>query len=95
MGNTPAIKEYLTRDPLSAKSQVTADGKKSMMVQPKAFRSAHVAKFQKHLLRQIGGKLLVIWDGSPIHRSNVIKDCLASGAMDRISLDRPQPMVQK
>ncbi|MDP6453741.1 MAG: transposase [SAR202 cluster bacterium] len=88
VGSTPIIREYLTRDHLSAINGITPDGKLSMMVQPEAFRSAQVVKFLKHLLRQIGGKLLVIWDGSPIHRSNVIKDYLASGAMDRIHLER-------
>ena len=42
MGNTPIIKEYLSRDHLSAISGITPDGKLSMMVQPKAFKSAHV-----------------------------------------------------
>jgi hypothetical protein len=31
------------------------------------------------LLRKIPGKLLVIWDGAPIHRSRVVKDFLSAG----------------
>ena len=46
-----------------------------------------------HLSRRISGKLLVIWDGSPIHRARVIGDFLkrehgqrsASGTLTRIS----------
>lgn len=86
VGNTLIIKEYLSRDHLSAKSGITADGKLSMMVQ--AFRSPDVVRFIKHLLRHIAGKLLVIWDGSPIHRSRVIKEYLASENEGRIHLER-------
>ena len=37
---------------------------------------------------QIQQPLLIIWDGSPIHRSQVIKDFLAGGAAKRIHLER-------
>ena len=59
-----------------------------MMAQPKAFRSPDVVKFLKHLLRHIAGKPLVIWDGSPIHRSNIIKEYMASESQGRIHLER-------
>ena len=42
----------------------------------------------KHLMRQIPGKLLVIWDGSPIHRGGAVEDFLASGAARRLQLER-------
>ena len=38
-----------------------------------------MVRFLKHLMRQIPGKLLIIWDGSPIHRGGAVKDFLASG----------------
>ena len=44
--------------------------------------------FLTQLQRLIPGLLLVIWDGSPTHRSQVIKDYLASGATKRIHLER-------
>jgi transposase len=88
VGDTPIIKEFLTRDHLSAISGITTDGELSMMVQPKAFKSPDVVRFLRHLLRKIGGELLVIWDGSPIHRSNVIKDFLASESAGKIHLER-------
>src|SRR3712207_5909604 len=40
------------------------------------------------LLRQIPGKLLVIWDGSPIHRGGAVKDFLAGGASRRLKLEQ-------
>src|SRR3712207_1048144 len=39
-------------------------------------------------MRQIPGKLLVIWDGSPIHRGRAVKDFLASGATRRLQLEQ-------
>ena len=38
-------------------------------------------------LRQIPRKLLVVWDGSPIHRSKVVKRFLAEGAAGRLQLE--------
>jgi hypothetical protein len=35
-----------------------------------------VVQFLKHALGRIPGKLLVIWDGSPIHRSKIVKEFL-------------------
>jgi hypothetical protein len=44
--------------------------------------------FLGHLMHHIPGKLLVIWDGSPIHRSRAVKDFLASGASLRLKLEQ-------
>lgn len=43
-----------------------------------------MVRFLKHLLRHIPGKLLVLWDGSPIHRCQAVKDFLAHGGAQRI-----------
>ena len=39
------------------------------------------------LLRKIRGKVLLIWDGSPIHKGQPIKDFLAAGAARRLHLE--------
>jgi transposase len=87
-GQTPVLRVPLTRDHLSAISGITEDGRLFQMVQTVAYCSADVVRFLRHLLRQVDGKLLVIWDGSPIHRSQVIKDFLAAGAAARLQLER-------
>ena len=58
-----------------------------MMVQDKAYRSPDVVKYLEHLLQHIPGKLLIIWDRSPIHRAKVIKDYVSRGAATRIHLE--------
>jgi hypothetical protein len=40
------------------------------------------------LLRKIRGKIVVIWDGSPIHRGHEIKDFLSRGAAKRLHLEQ-------
>jgi DDE superfamily endonuclease len=88
VGKTPILKENLTRDHLSAMSAITLEGKLYMMEQERAFKGEDVVGFLKHLMRQIPGKLLLIWDGSPIHRGGAVKDFLASGAASRLQLEQ-------
>ena len=88
VGKTPILKEHLTRDHLSAMSGITLDGRLYMLEQQRAFKGDDVVRFLKHLMRQIPGKLLIIWDGSPIHRGRAIKDFLASGAAGRVQLEQ-------
>jgi transposase len=88
IGKTPILKENLTRDHLSAMSGITLDGKLYMLEQERAFKAEDVVRFLKHLMRQIPGKLLIIWDGSPIHRGAAVKDFLASGASRRLKLEQ-------
>jgi len=88
VGETPLIECLLTRDHLSAISGITPEGKLYMIVQPRSFKSPDVVRFLKHLLRHISGKILVIWDGAPIHRGQEIKDFLANGGSERILLER-------
>jgi transposase len=88
VGKTPILKEHLTRDHLSAMSAITLDGKLYMTFQDRAFKAEDAVRFLKHLMRQIPGKLLVIWDGSPIHRGGAVKDFLSSGAASRLKLEQ-------
>jgi transposase len=88
VGKTPILKENLTRDHLSAMSAITLDGKLFMIEQERSFKAEDAVRFLKHLMRQIPGKLLVVWDGSPIHRGRAVKDFLASGAASRVQLEQ-------
>ena len=80
IGQTPVLQEKLSHDHLSVISGITLEGKLYMMEQEHSFKGEDVVRFLKHLMGQIPGKLLVIWDGSPIHRGGAVKDFLASGA---------------
>jgi transposase len=45
-----------------------------------------LVRFLKHILAHIPGKILLVWDGLPAHRSQPIKSFLASGAAKRLAL---------
>jgi transposase len=47
-----------------------------------------VVEFLKELKRKIGGKLLIIWEGAPIHRGEPIKKYLREGAAKFLHLER-------
>ena len=85
-GQTPILWVPCTREHLSVISGLTHDGRLLLQVRERAFRGPEIVQFLKHLLRQIPGKLLVIWDGAPIHRAQPVKDFLAQGAATRLQL---------
>ena len=87
-GETPVLRAPLTRDHLSVISAVTAAGQLVTRIRATAFDGAAVVDFLRQLLRQIPGKLLVVWDGAPIHRGRAVKDFLAGGAAARLRLEQ-------
>ena len=88
IGQTPVLREHLSRDHLSVISGITLEGKLLMMEQEGAFKGPDVVCFLKHVLRQIPGKLLVVWDGSPIHRGKAVHEFLEGGAASRLQLEQ-------
>jgi transposase len=87
-GETPVLRVPLTHDHLSAISGITLDGRLYLQVREDAFDAAGVVGFLRVLLRKIRRKVLVIWDGSPIHKGKVIQAYLARGAAKRLHLER-------
>jgi transposase len=88
VGQTPILRGWYTRDHLSAISAISPGGKLYFHAQDHAMDSGDVVAFLEHLLREVPGRLVIIWDGAPIHRSHVIKDFLANGAAARLHLER-------
>src|SRR5579862_7332409 len=87
-GKTPLLKVKLTRDHLSAMSAIGADGQLFLQIRQNSYDSEAVVGFLQHLLNQIEGKILLIWDGSPIHRSKHVKTFLSLGAANRLHLEQ-------
>ena len=88
VGQTPVLREWYTRDHLSAISALSPAGKLYFHSQERAINSDDVVAFPEHLLREVSGRLVVIWDGAPMHRSQVIREFLAHGAAQRLHLER-------
>jgi transposase len=87
-GQTPVLRVKLTRDHLSAIGGITEKGRIFMQMQERAYQAEDVVRFLRLLLRKVSGKLLVIWDGSPIHRAKAIKAFLARREGKRVHLER-------
>ena len=87
-GQTPVLRVPLTRDHLSAISGITPDGRLFLQVRPASYDAQAVVGFLRVLLRKIRGPILLIWDGSPIHRGHEIKDFLKRGAAKRLHLEQ-------
>jgi transposase len=88
VGQTPILREWCTRDHLSAISAISPEGKLYFRSQDRALNSDDVVAFLEHLLREVPGRMVIIWDGSPIHRSRTIREFLSTGASQRLHLER-------
>ncbi len=87
-GQTPVLRAPLSYDHLSVISAITPDGRLFTHIQDEAFRGPAIVAFLRQLLRQVPGKLLVIWDGASIHHCQPVKAFLAAGAAKRLHLER-------
>jgi transposase len=88
VGQTPIVREWWTRDHLSAISAISPEGKLYFRSQDCALNSDDVVGFLEHLLREVPGQMVIIWDGAPIHRSHTIREFLTNGASQRLHLER-------
>jgi transposase len=87
-GLTPVIDNWQTRDHLSVMGGVTPGGKVYVLVRQQSLNGLHTVEFLKHLIRHAGRRLLVIWDGSPIHRRAEVKEFLGSAGGRGIWVER-------
>jgi transposase len=76
-GETPIVCEWLTRDHLSVMGGVTTRGRVYTLARQTPLNGLHSVEFLAHLLRVAGERLLVIWDGSPIHRRAAVQEFVA------------------
>jgi transposase len=87
-GQTPILRAPLSYDHVSAISALTLEGQLLMQMQEVAYHGTEVVRFLKHVLRYSEGKLLIVWDGAPIHHGQAVKAFLAAGASKRLHLER-------
>ena len=89
-GQTPILRPFQTHDHLSVMSGITMEGRLYTMVRDRALNSADSVKFLRHLVRHVSNKLLVIWDGSPIHKGEV-RSFLTNGGAKQVHLEQLPP----
>lgn len=74
---TPVIRNKLTRDHLSVMGGMTPLGKVYTLARQRSLNGLDSVEFLQHLLLVAGQRLLVIWDGSPIHRRAAVKEFIS------------------
>ena len=86
MGQTPVLQETFNWKSLSVIGAL-ARWRCLFQIHKGSIKSAQVVEFLKHLQRHIPGKLLIIWDGAPIHRSRLVAQHIA-GTRGRVIVER-------
>lgn len=76
-GQTPVLQYAFTWKTLSAIAGVTW-WNFYFRLYPGSIRAPQVVEFLAHLLRHVRGKVLVIWDGLPVHRSRQVQQFVAA-----------------
>jgi transposase len=84
-GDTPCLEVKQTRDHLSVLGGITPEGRLFTRIQRRTIHGGDCVSFLKRVRSQLGPKLLVIWDGSPMHHGDEVAWYLA---------ERPSGMVQ-
>jgi transposase len=69
-------------------SAITTTGKLVTQIRTRTFDGAAIVDFLKHMLRQIPGNRVLVWDGARIHHCAAVKAFLKSGAAKRLRLIR-------
>jgi transposase len=73
-GQTPVLRAKVTRDHLSVMGGMTPRGKVYTLARQVSLNGLHTVEFLAHWRRVASRRLLVIWDGSPIHRRTEVKE---------------------
>lgn len=88
-GQTPVLHAPCSYDHLSVMAAVTMDGELFTRVRERALNSFDsVAFIQRLQARWPKNKLLVIWDGSPIHRFRAVRAFQQTPAAENFVLER-------
>jgi len=90
-GQTPVIDEWQTHDHLSVMGGLTPDSRVYVLVRRESLNGLHTVEFLGHLVRHVGRRLLVIWDGSMIHRRAAVTEFLDTAEGRGIWVERLPP----
>ena len=76
-GKTPILEFNFNWDRLSAIAAMSLQNF-YFRLYPDSVTGERVIEFLKHLQRHLSGKLLILWDGAPNHRSRRVRDYIGS-----------------
>jgi transposase len=91
--HTPVLRAKLTRGHLSRRQSLrsvmggmTPGGRIYTLARQESLDGSHAVEFLVHLTRVAAERLLVIWDGSPIHRRTLVQE-FVSGTHGKVRLE--------
>ena len=87
LGQTPVLRVPYVHEHLTVISGITPDGRLFQQVLDHGVRSVDSVRFLWHLLQYIEGKLLVLWDGLPAHRAEIVRQFLKTEHGKRVHLE--------
>ncbi len=85
-GHTPILSVPLSYERLSVMGAISNAGDLLTWRQDHPVKGPDLVRFLKHILAHIDGNILLVWDGLPAHRSQPVKDFLATSAAKRLTL---------
>ena len=88
IGKTPVLRTPTKYDHLSVASAVTIGGQLVTQIRNSNFNGVAIVGFLKHLLQQVKGQVILIWDGAKIHCCKEVKEFLSDGGAKRLRLIR-------
>lgn len=86
-GKTPLLRHKLSREHLSVMSAISENCRIYVQIQKESFKGTNVVEFLRHLSRHIKDAIMLIWDGSSIHKSKEVKKFLAEENNGKIHLE--------
>ncbi len=87
-GQTPILVVPQSYQHLSVISGITHSGQLVTQMQAKAYRGPTIVGFLRHVLNQVRGKVLVLWDGARIHHCKAVQEFLSTLSDNRLHLER-------
>jgi transposase len=90
-GQRPLLRPFQSHEHLSVMSGITPAGRLYTLTREASLTGEESVLFLRHLQRHAAEKLLVIWDGSPIHRGREVKTFLAAGGAPHVHLEQLPP----
>jgi transposase len=85
-GQTPVLSHANLHPHVSAIAAITPQGKLYTHLQETAIHGQDIVHFLCHLLRQIPGKLVLVWDRAKIHVGDAVKAFLRQGGARDVQL---------
>lgn len=86
VGKTPVIQETFGWKSLSMIGGLSLY-RFYFQIHPGSIKGPQVIEFLRHLERHVRGKLTIVWDGAPIHRSRLVKEYV-EGTGGRVVVER-------